>query len=133
MGEDDMESAEKTLGGCFTLMVGLSVALTTVLLIWNRQLLMVFGASDSTIEYASSYMSIYAMGTIFVLLTMGLNAFITAQGNTKIGMLTVLIGAVSNIILDPLFIFVCNMGVQDAALATIISQGISCVWCVYFL
>lgn len=133
MGKEDMKSAEKTLGGCFTLLISLSVILTTVLLIWNRQLLMIFGASSNTIEYAVSYMNIYALGTIFVLLTMGLNAFITAQGNTKIGMLTVLIGAVSNIILDPLFIFVCNMGVRGAALATIISQGISCIWCVSFL
>lgn len=133
MGKEDMKSAEKTLGGCFTLLIGLSVVLTTVLLIWNRQLLMIFGASSNTIEYAVSYMNIYALGTVFVLLTMGLNAFITAQGNTKIGMLTVLIGAVSNIILDPLFIFACNMGVRGAALATIISQGISCIWCVLFL
>ena len=133
MGKEDTESAEKTLGGCFSLLIGLSVVLTTVLLIWNRQLLLIFGASSNTIEYAVSYMNIYALGTVFVLLTMGLNAFITAQGNTKIGMLTVLIGAVSNIILDPLFIFVCNMGVSGAALATIISQGISCIWCVFFL
>lgn len=133
MGKGDMQSAEKTLGGCFALQVILSVLLTAVLLIWNEDLLLMFGASENTIAYAVEYMNIYAVGTLFVQLTLGLNAFITAQGNSKVGMLTVLIGAVSNIILDPLFIFVLKMGVRGAALATIISQGISCVWCVSFL
>lgn len=132
MGQGNMDGAEKILGGCFTLLVSMSIVLTAVLLLWNRSLLLTFGASENTIEYAAAYMNIYAMGTVFVQLTLGLNGFITAQGNTKMGMLTVLIGAVCNIILDPLFIFVCNMGVQGAALATIISQGISCGWCVYF-
>ena len=94
MGQGNMDGAEKILGGCFTLLVSMSVILTAALLLWNRPLLLTFGASENTIEYAAAYMSIYAMGTVFVQLTLGLNAFITAQGNTKMGMLTVLIGAV---------------------------------------
>ena len=132
MGAGDNESAEKILGGCFTLQLCISVALTAVLLIWNRDLLLAFGASENTIDYAVDYMNIYAVGTIFVQLTLGMNAFITAQGFAKTGMYTVLIGAVANIVLDPLFIFVFDMGVSGAALATIISQGISCIW-VHFL
>ncbi len=133
MGKGDNESAEKTLGGCFSLQIIISVILTAVLLIWNRDLLLAFGASDNTIGYASSYMNIYAIGTIFVQLTLGMNAYITAQGFAKVGMLTVLIGAVCNIALDPLFIFTLGMGVRGAALATIISQGISCIWVIAFL
>ncbi len=133
MGADDTESAERILGGCFTLQLCISVVLTAVLLIWNRDLLLTFGASENTIGYAVDYMNIYAIGTIFVQLTLGMNAFITAQGFAKVGMFTVLIGAVSNIVLDPLFIFVFNMGVAGAALATIISQGISCIWVLRFL
>ena len=111
----------------------LSVVLTAVLLIWDRKLLLMFGASENTIDYATAYMDIYAVGTIFVQLTLGLNAFITAQGFAKTGMLTVIIGAAANIVLDPLFIFVFNMGVRGAAVATVISQGVSCVWAVCFL
>ncbi len=133
MGRGDMEGAEKILGGCVTLQIGISAVLTVVMLIWNRDLLMIFGASENTITYASDYMNIYALGTVFVELTLGLNAFITAQGFATAGMLTVLIGAVVNIALDPLFIFGLNMGVRGAALATVISQGISCVWVVAFL
>ena len=133
MGKGDMESAEKILGGCFSLQIVLSVILTVILLIWNRNLLLMFGASENTIEYASAYMSVYAVGTVFVQLTLGMGAFITAQGFTKISMVTVLIGAVSNIILDPIFIFGFDMGVSGAALATIISQGLSCIWVLSFL
>lgn len=133
MGKGDKESAEKILGGCFTLQVGISVVLTMILLLWNRELLLMFGASKNTIEYASSYISIYALGTIFVQLTLGMGAFITAQGFAKIGMMTVLIGAVSNMILDPIFIYGFKMGVRGAALATIISQAISAVWVLSFL
>ena len=125
MGMNDLESAEKTLGSCFTLQILVSLVLTAVLLIWNRPLLLAFGASENTIDYAVSYMNIYAIGTIFVQLPLGMNAFITAQGFAKTGMLTVLIGAVCNIVLDPLFIFVFHMGVKGAALATILSQGVS--------
>lgn len=133
MGKGENDSAEKTLGNCFTLQSIISVVLTAVLLIWNRDLLMAFGASENTIEYAVSYMNIYAIGTIFVQLTLGMNAFITAQGFAKTGMLSVLIGAVANIILDPIFIFGFGLGVRGAALATIISQAASCAWVLIFL
>lgn len=133
MGKGDKKSAEKILGGCFTLQIIISAVLTAVLLIWNEDLLLAFGASENTIGYATDYMNIYAVGTVFVQLTLGMGAFINAQGFTKIGMVTVLIGAVSNIILDPIFIFIFDMGVKGAALATIISQAISCVWVISFL
>ena len=133
MGKGDMETSEKILGGCFTLQLLLSAVLTLVLLIWNRDLLLMFGASEKTIGYASDYMNVYAIGTVFVQLTLGMGAFITAQGFAKVGMMTVLIGAVSNIILDPIFIFVLDMGVAGAALATILSQALSCAWVLRFL
>ena len=133
MGQGDHVSAEKTLGNCFTTQIGISVILTAVLLIWNQDFLMAFGASQNTIEYGVDYMNIYAIGTIFVQITLGMNAFITAQGFAKTGMLSVLIGAVANIILDPIFIFAFGMGVQGAALATILSQAMSCVWVLSFL
>jgi Na+-driven multidrug efflux pump len=120
MGKKDMQSAEKTLGGCFTLQIALSVILTVVLMIWNEDLLLAFGASENTIGYATEYMSVYALGTVFVQLTLGMNAFVTAQGFTKISMVSVIIGAVTNIILDPIFIYGMDMGVRGAALATII-------------
>lgn len=125
--------AEKTLGNCFGLQIIVSVVLTAILLLFNEELLLAFGASENTIAYATAYMNIYAMGTVFVQLTLGMNAFITAQGFTKISMVSVIIGAVCNIILDPVFIFGLNMGVKGAALATILSQAISCVWVVSFL
>ena len=123
MGRDDMDSAEKTLGGCFTLQIGISVVLTAVLLLWGRDALLAFGASENTIDYAADYLHIYAFGTLFVELTLGMNAFITAQGFAKVGMYTVLIGAAANIVLDPIFIFALGMGVRGAALATVLSQG----------
>ena len=133
MGKKDNEIAEKILGNCFAMQIIISAILTAVLLIWSRDLLMLFGASRKSIEYAVSYMNIYAVGTIFVELTLGMNAFITAQGFAKTGMLSVLIGAISNIILDPIFIFGFGMGVKGAALATIISQALSCIWVISFL
>ena len=133
MGKGDNDTAEKTLGSCFTLQVVFSVVLTIALLMFHRPLLLTFGASENTIDYASQYMNIYAFGTLFVQLTLGMNAYITAQGFAKQGMISVLIGAISNIILDPVFIFAFNMGVRGAALATIISQGFSCIWVVSFL
>ena len=133
MGKNDKESAEKILGGCFSLQLIISAILTALLLIWNKDLLLMFGASENTIDYASSYMSVYAIGTVFVQLTLGMGAFITAQGFAKTGMMTVLIGAVSNIILDPIFIFGFKLGVRGAALATILSQAISCAWVLIFL
>ncbi len=133
MGEGSTETAERILGGCFTTQVVVSAVLTAVLLLWNRDFLMAFGCSGNTIEYAVSYMNIYAAGTLFVQLTLGMNAFITAQGFARTGMATVLIGAVCNIILDPVLIFGLHMGVSGAALATILSQGVSCVWVIGFL
>lgn len=133
MGKKDMDTAEKILGNCFALLVVISVVLTAIVLVFNRQLLLAFGASENTIEYATAYMSIYAVGTIFVQLTLGMNMFITAQGFAKTGMMTVLIGAICNIVLDPVFIFGLGMGVRGAALATIISQAVSMIWCLRFL
>ncbi len=133
MGKKDNKSAERILGGCFAIQVVLSVIITTVLLLWNRELLMAFGGSENTIGYATDYMNIYAIGTIFVQMTLGMNAFITAQGFTKISMLSVIIGAVVNIVLDPILIFGFHMGVRGAALATILSQAISCIWVLSFL
>ena len=133
MGKGDDRTAERILGGCFALQIVIAAVLTGVLLIWNRDLLLAFGASENTIGYATDYMNIYALGTAFVQLTLGMNAFVTAQGFAKVGMRTVLIGAAANIVLDPIFIFGLNMGVRGAALATILSQCASCVWVVCFL
>ena len=133
MGKKDTDTAEKILGNCFTAQIIISAVLTMVLLIWNRDLLLAFGASENTIDYAVAYMNIYAFGTIFVQLTLGMNLFITAQGFAKTGMLSVLLGAVTNIILDPVFIFGFHMGVRGAALATILSQALSCIWVLCFL
>lgn len=133
MGEKDNESAEKTLGNCFSLQIVVSVILTAVLLIWNKDFLLAFGASENTIGYATDYMSIYAIGTLFVQMTLGMNTFITAQGFTTVSMVSVIIGAVCNIVLDPIFIFGFQMGVKGAALATIISQMLSCIWIISFL
>lgn len=133
MGEGRNDEAEHILGNSFVLLIGLSVVLTAVFMIWGRPLLMLFGASEATIEYANSYMMIYVAGTIFVQLALGLNSFISTQGFATMSMLTVVIGAVANIVLDPIFIFVFKMGVQGAALATIISQAISAAWVLQFL
>lgn len=133
MGKGDYKTAEKILGNSFSLQIVISVILTIILLLFNRPLLLAFGASENTIAYAASYMNIYALGTIFVQLTLGMNAFITAQGFAKTGMLSVAIGAVCNIILDPIFIYGLGMGVQGAATATVISQAISTLWVLRFL
>lgn len=133
MGKKDNETAEKILGNSFMLQIVISVILTTILLLFNCPLLLKFGASPETIGYATAYMNIYAVGTIFVQLTLGMNAFITAQGFAKTGMLSVLIGAVTNIILDPIFIYGFGMGVRGAALATVISQALSMIWVLSFL
>ena len=133
LGQGNVDSAELVLCNSATVLTGISVVLTTVFLIFSRDMLMLFGASENTIEYAVSYMNIYSLGTIFVQLTLGLNAFITAQGFARTSMLTVLIGAICNIVLDPIFIFLFDMGVAGAALATIISQCVSTVWILRFL
>lgn len=133
LGRGDVQAAEQTLGNCVTLLFCVSIALTIVFQLFGRQMLLLFGASENTIGYAEGYMRVYTMGTLFVQFTLGLNVFITAQGFSKISMCTVLIGAVSNIILDPIFIFALNMGVRGAALATILSQALSMVWILIFL
>ena len=133
LGKGDSRSAEKIIGNCFTLQILISIVLTVVMLLGGKTFLLAFGASENTIEYAVSYFNIYAIGTIFVQLTLGMNMFITAQGFTKIGMYSVLIGAVINIVLDPIFIFACGLGVRGAALATILSQACSCIWVLHFL
>ncbi len=133
MGRGDPKAAERTLGGCFTLQAIVSLIMTVALILFAEPMLMAFGASENTIGYATDYMGIYAIGTLFVQLTLGMNFFITAQGFTRISMISVLIGAVANIALDPVFIFGFHMGVRGAALATIISQALSCTWVVGFL
>lgn len=133
MGQGNKEKAEEILGNCFALQIVVSVLLTVILFLGDRTFLLAFGASANTIDYAVAYMDIYAVGTIFVQMTLGMNAFITAQGFAKEGMLSVLIGAVANIILDPVFIFGLNMGVRGAALATVLSQALSCAWALAFL
>ena len=133
LGRGEHPKAEKILGNCTVMLVIMAIILTAVFLIWGEPILMVFGASEATIGYALDYMRIYALGTIFVQLALGLNAFINAQGYAKIGMITVAIGALCNIVLDPIFIFSMSMGVKRAALATIISQAISSIFVVYFL
>jgi len=133
MGKNEYHCAEKTMGNCFSLQVIISLILTAVLLLWSEELLLAFGASENTIGFATNYMGIYAIGTLFVQLTLGMNFFITAQGFTRISMISVLIGAVANIALDPVFIFALHMGVRGAALATIISQALSCAWVIFFL
>lgn len=133
MGRKDLARAERILGSSFSLQVIISVVLTVLLLLFNRPLLLAFGASVNTIDYACAYMDIYALGTLFVQLTLGMNAFIIGQGFTKTGMYTILLGAVINIVLDPILIYGFDMGVQGAALATIVSQCASAVWCVMFL
>lgn len=133
MGKQDRDAAERILGNCTAMLVITAVTLTLLILLTGRAILLLFGASENTIGYAWSYMRIYAVGTLFVQLSLGLNAFINAQGFAKTGMFTVAIGAVCNIILDPVFIFAFGMGVRGAALATILSQAVSSVWVVRFL
>lgn len=133
LGKDNKKGAEKILGNCFMALVVTALLLTIIVLAFQKPLLLLFGASANTLPYAEQYIFIYALGTIFVQLTLGMNAFVSAQGFSKISMMTVVIGAVTNIILDPILIFVLDMGVQGAALATVLSQGISCVWVLHFL
>lgn len=133
MGEKDSRGAERILGNCVTLLVVFAVVLTAAFRLGARPLLFLFGASTDTIGYALDYLNIYILGTISVMISLGLNTFITAQGFSKISMMTVVIGAVINIVLDPVFIFGFHMGVQGAALATILSQTVSAVWVLKFL
>ena len=132
-GRGNPKEAERIMGNCFTMLVMASVVLTVVLQLFARDLLLLFGASENTIDYAAAYMGIYSLGTIFVQVTLGMNAYITAQGFTTISMRTTLIGAGLNIVLDPIFIFGLGMGVRGAALATILSQAVSAAWVLRFL
>ena len=132
-GQGDDEEAEHILGNSFTLLLILGAAATLVFLLLKRPVLYLFGASEATFPYADAYLTIYLCGTLFVMVSLGMNPFINAQGFAKIGMMTVGLGAVVNIVLDPVFIFVLDMGVQGAALATVIAQGCSAVWVLKFL
>ncbi len=133
LGKGDRKRAEKILGNGVTMLLFFTVALMIFFYLFQRPLLYVFGASDATIGYAVDYMTIYLMGTVFVELALGLNAFIISQGRSRTAMIAVLIGAAANIILDPIFIFVLHMGVKGAARATVISQALSALWTVGFL
>ena len=133
MGRKDNKGAEQIMGNCFSSLIIVSVILTAIVLIFREPLLYLFGASENTIGYAMEYITIYAIGTIFVQITLGMNAFISAQGFSTISMMTVCIGAVTNIILDPIFIFLFDMGVAGAAWATILSQALSALWAIWFL
>ncbi len=133
MGRKKNDEAENILGNSFVLLIVIAIITTALILIFGWDLLLFFGASENTVQYGWEYLQIYAIGTIFVQLTLGLNAFISAQGFSTEAMKTILIGAILNIILDPIFMFPLNMGVQGAALATILSQAVSCVWVILFL
>ena len=132
-GEGDTEEAQGILGNVFALLAGSSVVLFALCFAFRKQILFLFGASEQSFFYADQYLRIYLLGTAFSMLATGLNSYINAQGFPKIGMLTTVLGAVINIILDPIFIFGFSMGVQGAALATVISQAVSAVWVLKFL
>ena len=133
MGKQDNEQGEKIIGNCFALLMFLAVILTGVFYFYAPNLLTFFGASAFTLPYALDYARIYILGSVFVLIVMGMNPFITTQGFAKISMLTTVIGAVINLVLDPIFIFAFNMGVKGAALATILSQAVGACWILQFL
>lgn len=133
MGAGEHEKAERTLGTCTAALWGMAIALTALFLLFQEPLLVLFGASSDTLPYAMQYLNIYVLGTIFVMTALGLNGFITAQGKSDVAMKTVLIGAVLNVVLDPVFIFVFGLGVRGAAIATVISQAVSALWVVRFL
>ncbi len=132
-GEQDNSRAERIMGNSFAMLLLSGAALMIVCYLFKQPLLFLFGASEATFPYADAYLTIYLIGTPFVMVSLGMNPFINSQGFGKIGMLTVLLGAMANIVLDPLFIFVLNLGVQGAALATLISQGLSALWVYRFL
>ncbi len=133
MGKGDNEEAERVMGSCTWMLIVLSIVLTGIMLVFGEPILRVFGASEDTIVYAKNYMDIYCLGTVFEQLTLGLNAFVTAQGKTLISMANVAVGAVTNIMLDALFMNGFGMGVQGAALATVIAEGVSTGFVIYYL
>lgn len=132
-GKGDLKEAEKIVGNAFSMLLVIGVLLTVIILLFKKPLLYAFGASDATYPYASSYISIYLFGTVFVMISLGLNSYINAQGFARIGMCTTLIGAVLNLILDPIFIFVLELGIKGAAIATVISQAVSALWTFRFM
>lgn len=132
MGENDKKGAEKIMSNSFSLLVIAGVILTVVLLLFKEPILWAFGASENTIGYATDYLTIYLIGTVAVLIALGMNAYINTQGFAKVGMMTVMVGAIINIVLDPIFIFGFGLGVKGAALATIIAQLVSATWVIYF-
>lgn len=132
-GRKNYEEAEKIMGNSFVLLISSGILLTVLGLLIKKPMLYLFGASDLTFPYADQYVTIYLLGNVFVMISLGMNHFINSQGFGKIGMLTVILGAIINLILDPILIFVINMGVQGAAWATIISQFCSAVWVLNFL
>lgn len=132
LGEKNTEEAQKILGNCFKSLMITSVIIIVILNLFGTQILMLFGASENTLDYALQYLRIYSWGTIFAQLSVGLNYFINAQGFAKYGMFTLLLGGILNIILDPVFIFLFDMGVAGAAVATVISQFVSCLWVLGF-
>ena len=132
-GKGNIDEAEEIMGNSFALLIIFGVLLTALGLTFKKPLLFLFGASESTFSYANNYITIYLLGSIFVMISLGMNSFINSQGFGRIGMMTILLGAITNIILDPIFIFALNMGVQGAAIATIISQCLSSIWVLKFL
>lgn len=133
LGKNEKDMADRIIGSCMALLLIISFILTVCMLIWGKDILLVFGASKDTVNYAADYIHIYCLGTVFVQLSLGLNTFITTQGFAKVSMINVMIGAVINVILDPIFIYVCNLGIKGAALATIFAQSVSCVFIIKFL
>ena len=132
-GKNNQSKAEEIMGNSFALLIICGIILTIVIFLFKEPILYLFGASDTIFSYANDYISIYLCGSIFVMISLGMNSFINAQGFGKTGMYTVLIGAILNLVLDPLFIFVFDLGVKGAAIATIISQFVSALWVLYFL
>ena len=132
-GRGENDEAEQIMGNSFSLLLLFGSALTVLCLMFRRPILYLFGASDVTFPYANDYLTIYILGTLFVMISLGMNPFINAQGFSRMGMITVAVGAVVNIVLDPIFIFLMDLGVKGAALATVISQACSAVWVLKFL
>lgn len=133
LGEKDKDGAERIMTASFSSLIFVGIVLTVVIEVFKRPILMMFGANAETLQPAMEYIEIYALGTVFVQITQGMNSYINTQGYAKVGMATVVIGALLNIVLDPIFIFVFKMGIKGAALATILSQAVSAVWVMYFL
>lgn len=133
LGKNEKDMAERIMGSCMALLLVISVFLTAGMMIWGEDILLVFGASEDTIGFATDYMRIYCLGTVFIQLSLGLNTFITTQGFAKVSMINVTIGAVINVLLDPIMIYVCNLGIKGAAIATVIAQAVSGVFIVRFL